>query len=109
MVHFGLYCKMLKNVGTEIHHEYLMRGVKCQDLGCFALTELGHGSNVQGIETTAHYDVDTQGYILHSPTVTSKKFWIGNLAKTAKMAVVFAQLILPNGKNVGPNAFLVQI
>ena len=37
------------------------------------------------------------------------KFWIGNLAKTAKMAVVFAQLHLPSGKNAGPHAFLVQI
>jgi len=67
-----------------------MRGVKCQDLGCFGLTELGHGSNVQGIETTARYDVDSKGFILHSPTLTSMKFWIGNLAKTAKMSVVFA-------------------
>ena len=28
-VHYGLYCKMIKNCGTEIHHEALMRGVKC--------------------------------------------------------------------------------
>lgn len=90
MVHFGLYCKMLKNCGTEIHKELLMRGVQCQDLGCFAMTELGHGSNVNGIETTATYDQEIQGFILHSPTETSRKFWIGNLAKTCQMSIVFA-------------------
>ena len=73
------------------------------------MTELGHGSNVQGIETTAHFNPITKGFILHSPTVTSQKFWIGNLGKSCTMSVVFAKLILPNGKNAGPHAFVVQI
>lgn len=46
MVHYGLYCKTIKNLGTEKHMKTLMDGVKCKHLGCFGLTELGHGSNV---------------------------------------------------------------
>ena len=93
MVHFGLYCKTIKNLGTEKHRELLLRGTKLQSLGCYGLTELGHGSNVRGIETTATYDPSTREFILHSPTQTSMKFWLGNLGKCCQWGVFFAQLI----------------
>lgn len=72
------------------------------------MTELGHGSNVQGVETTAHYDPDSCTFILNSPTDTSIKFWIGNLGKTCSMLVTFAQLIV-EGENHGVHVFLVPV
>ena len=68
MVHFGLYAKTLKYIGTERHREYLRRAMLGVDLGCYGLTEIGHGSNVRGMEVTAHYDVETEQFILNSPT-----------------------------------------
>ena len=60
MVHFGLYCKTLKYVGTERHREYLKKAMTGAEIGCYGLTELGHGSNVRGIELTAKYAVETE-------------------------------------------------
>lgn len=49
-------------------------------VGSYAQTELGHGSNVAGLETTATYDKDTDEFIIHTPTFKAAKFWPGNLA-----------------------------
>ena len=61
-------------------------------LGCYAQTELGHGSNVAGLETTATLDKSTDEWIIHSPTLTSAKFWPGDLGRFSTHAVVFARL-----------------
>ena len=108
MVQFGLYCKTIKNLGTEKHRQILLDGTSLRTFGCFGLTETGHGSNVRGIETTAEYDIETKEFIINSPTDTSAKFWIGNLAKTAQNAVIFAQLYT-HGENKGVHAFVFPI
>ncbi|RCI02106.1 hypothetical protein CU098_011478, partial [Rhizopus stolonifer] len=69
---------------------------------------LGHGSNVQGLETTATYIPETQEFELHSPTLTSSKWWIGGLGKAATHAIVMARLIT-QGKDLGPHPFCVPI
>lgn len=78
-------------------------------IGAYAQTELGHGSNVAQLETTATYDPSTQEFDIHSPTLTSTKWWIGAMGKTATHAVVQAQLILPGGVSKGPHLFVVQL
>lgn len=78
------------------------------DRSCFALTELGHGSNVRGILTTATYDKDAKEFVLNSPCKEAMKFWIGGAGKTSNTSVVFAQLIV-NGEDHGPHAFIVPL
>ncbi|KAM0006390.1 putative acyl-CoA dehydrogenase/oxidase and middle domain superfamily, acyl-coenzyme A oxidase [Helianthus debilis subsp. tardiflorus] len=43
-----------------------------QIIGTCAQTKLGHGSNVQGLETTT-FDHQTDEFVIHSPTLTSSK------------------------------------
>lgn len=64
----------IKGQGTdEQHKKWLPLAYKMQIIGCYAQTELGHGSNVQGLETTATFDPKTDEFIIHSPTLTSCK------------------------------------
>jgi acyl-CoA oxidase len=77
-------------------------------LGCYAQTELGHGSNVAGLETTATLDKSTDEWVIHSPTITATKFWPGALGVHANHAMVFARAVVDDYDH-GPQPFLVQI
>ena len=86
---------------------WLPRTLTCQITGCYAQTELGHGSNVRGLETTATFDRATKAFILDTPTLTSMKFWPSSMV-SATHAVVYAQLRI-DGKNYGLHVFMVQL
>ncbi|CAA9966174.1 Acyl-coenzyme A oxidase [Pyrenophora teres f. maculata] len=77
-------------------------------LGTYAQTELGHGSFVRGIETTATFDEDTDEFIVHTPTISSTKFWPAGLGFSTTHGTVMARLIVGN-EDHGPHIFLVQL
>ncbi len=107
-VQFGLFGGSIQKLGTKKHHDaYLSETGKAKLLGCFAMTETGHGSNVRGVKTTATYDKETDSIIIHTPGKDDNKEYIGN-ALHSSMASVFAQLIV-DGKNHGVHAILVTI
>lgn len=112
-VQWGLFGGAVENLGTERHHEaYVPKIISLELRGCFAMTETGHGSDVQSLETTATYDPETEEFIIDSPTPSARKDYIGGAAETATMASVFAQLIThDNGEPVhhGVHCVLVPI
>lgn len=77
-------------------------------IGCFGMTELAHGSNVAGLETTATFDEASDEFVIHTPHLGATKWWIGGAASTATHCAVFAQLII-NGKRHGVKTFVVQL
>ncbi len=108
MVQFMLYTQTLILLGTEKHRKYIDDAFSLKDLGCFALTELGHGSNANGILTRADYDPKAREFILNTPSKIGMKFWIGAAGSSARLAVVFAQLYVQNVKH-GIHAFIVPL
>jgi acyl-CoA oxidase len=108
-VQFGLWGGAIQRLGTRSHHEKYLKATATLELpGCFAMTEAGHGSNVQQLETTAKYDPDTQEFVIDTPSEEAHKEYIGNAACHGRMAVVFAQLIV-GGESHGVHAFVVPI
>jgi acyl-CoA oxidase len=108
-VHFGLFGCSVLFLGTEHHHQtYLPRIGSFELPGCFAMTELGHGSNVRDLETTATYDPGSCEWVIRTPTESARKEFIGNAAQHGQMATVFAQLET-QGESHGVHAFLVPI
>jgi acyl-CoA oxidase len=108
-VQFGLFGGAILQLGTERHHEaYVADIVSGRLLGCFAMTETGHGSNVAALATTAVYDPDAAEFVITTPDDSARKDYIGNAAAHGEAAVVFAQLEVA-GEQHGVHAFVVPI
>ncbi|KAI8099931.1 uncharacterized protein BX664DRAFT_273493 [Halteromyces radiatus] len=110
---FGVHGLLFKNVinmlSNDEQRNYWMPLVnEMKIIGCFAMTELGHSSALRGLETTATFDVNTDEFIINSPTITSTKYWIGMAGQSATHTVVIAQTIV-HGENKGLNWFVVQL
>ncbi|XP_020388750.2 peroxisomal acyl-coenzyme A oxidase 1 isoform X4 [Rhincodon typus] len=99
---------ILNQATPEQQDRFFMPAWNLQIIGTYAQTEMGHGSFIRGLETTATYDPSTQEFVLNSPTVTSIKWWPGGLGKTSNHAIVLAQLYT-QGQCKGLHAFIVPI
>jgi len=59
------------------------------------------------LETTATFDPKTDEFVINSPTVSSTKYWPGDLGRFTSHALVMARLIVGD-KDYGTSAFIVQ-
>jgi acyl-CoA oxidase len=108
-VHWGLFGGAVASLGTQRHHAAYLPAILSAELpGCFAMTETGHGSDVQSLGTTATYDPETDELVVHTPTPAARKDYIGGAARDGRMAAVFAQLVT-GGESHGVHCVLVPI
>ncbi|MFJ9343117.1 acyl-CoA dehydrogenase [Streptomyces sp. NPDC101733] len=108
-VQFGLFGGAILHLGTARHHDaHLPDLITGKLMGCFAMTETGHGSNVQALGTVARYDPASGEFVITTPDDQARKDYIGNAARHAELAVVFAQLEV-GGQSRGVHAFVVPL
>jgi len=107
-VQWGLFGGAVSMLGTERHDDLVPRITSGELLGCFAMTETGHGSDVQALLTTATYDPATDELVVHSPSPAARKDYIGGAAHDARVGAVFAQLVV-DGESRGVHCVLVPL
>ncbi|KAK5206367.1 hypothetical protein LTR41_007805 [Exophiala xenobiotica] len=106
---FRIFMSNLKRqMSDEQKATWIPRAERFEIFGSYSQTELGHGSNVRGIETTSTFDSATDEFIINSPTISSTKYWIGATGVWATHSIVVARLII-SGKEYGNHLFLTQL
>nr|XP_022297816.1 peroxisomal acyl-coenzyme A oxidase 1-like [Crassostrea virginica] len=108
-LHNVMFVPGIERLATEQQKaKWLPLAKNYQIIGTYAQTELGHGTYLQGLETTATYDATTEEFVLNTPKVTSIKWWPGALGKSVNFAIILATLVI-NGKKHGMHPFLTQL
>uniref|UniRef100_A0A2A4IZ22 Acyl-coenzyme A oxidase N-terminal domain-containing protein n=1 Tax=Heliothis virescens TaxID=7102 RepID=A0A2A4IZ22_HELVI len=80
MLHMGMFVPTILNQSDpEQMAEWLPKAMSMGIIGTYAQTELGHGTFLRGLETTATYDPSTEEFVIHSPSLTAYKWWPGGL------------------------------
>ena len=108
-VQHGLFGGAIAGLGTPEHHQrFLADALSLRTLGCFAMTERGHGSDVASLETTIEYEPGADEFVVHSPRESSAKTYIGSAAAHGQLATVFGQLVV-DGVERGVHCILVPL
>lgn len=111
-VNLGLFIGCIRGNGTKSQHQYWNSDKETGYIkgmyGCFGMTELGHGSNVAGLETTATFDKNTDEFVINTPHIGATKWWIGGAAHSSTHCSVYARLIV-DGKDYGVKTFIVPL
>lgn len=109
-IHYNLF------LGSLLDHEAsspckrdLSEFISMERIGTFLCTELDHGNDASALQTTAEFDRETGGFILHTPAPGAQKFMPNtSLTGGPKSATVVARLVI-DGEDHGCFLFLAPL
>ncbi|XP_005109417.2 peroxisomal acyl-coenzyme A oxidase 1 [Aplysia californica] len=108
-LHHTMFIPALERLCNEEQKaRWLPLALNYRIIGTYAQTELGHGTNLMRLETTATFDPETDEFVMNSPQISSMKWWPGGLGKSSTHAIVLAQLYVRD-KHHGLQAFIVPL
>lgn len=113
-LHITMFCTSMKAFASDEQlAEWMPRIDNFDIIGCYCQTEIGHGSDVASLKTTATLDRKTDEFVIHTPSLDATKWWPGEMGRFANHALVFARLLVPdeegNVNDYGIAPFIVQI
>ncbi|KAJ7689183.1 hypothetical protein B0H17DRAFT_1202537 [Mycena rosella] len=107
-LHIMMFIPALKLLGSpEQLASWLLLAESGKIIGAYCQTELGHGSFLRGLETTAMFVQTTDKFVIHSPT-SSTKYWPRGLGYSASHAIAMACLIVVE-HDYGVHLFIAQL
>ena len=112
-IQVAMFIPTLRNQTSQEQRDAWLPAAKTMAiLGCYAQTEIAHGSDVRSLQTEARFDPATRTFDLHTPNVGATKWWPAALGRTATHAIVHARLLLPTASGYadhGVKPFFVQL
>ncbi|MFF9687874.1 acyl-CoA dehydrogenase [Streptomyces sp. NPDC014623] len=107
-IHYNLFLGSLLDHGCVVRRD-LSDYLTMRRIGTFLCTEVAHGNNASAMETTATYDRERDGFVLHTPNAGAQKFMPNTSpAGGAKSGLVAARLVA-DGSDHGVRLFLVPL
>ncbi|PSK74340.1 acyl-CoA oxidase [Streptomyces sp. CS149] len=107
-IHYNLFLGSLLDHDADTRRD-LSDFLALRHVGTFLCTEVAHGNDAAAIETTATYDRERDGFVLHTPHAGAQKFMPNTSPAGGPKSGVVAARLLADGTDHGVFLFLAPL